>query len=323
MPITKGGTGAGTANTARSNLGLTIGTAAGNIIALDTSARLPAVDGSQLKNLPTSSGTITLTGDVTGSGTGNFATTIAGGAVTDASLGNRTIDQTITTAISNIGTLTQLLSWMAKVLSSIIGKTNWFDAPDTTLATAATHIASTSNPHNVTPAQLGLAIGSNVQAWNASLDTISQYSVQPFGTQLLTKPDAPSTLSQLGVTVSSGATIADVRGETDATKAITPAVQWYHPGVAKAWVHFTVASGVVTIQASYLVTSVTRTTTGTFTIAFAAPMQTSTYFFTAQSFGTTAGAVNPGTMTASSLQMRFYTSAALADPARATVAVWS
>ena len=40
------------ASTARDNLGLTIGTTAGDIVALDGTAKLPAVDGSQLTNLP-------------------------------------------------------------------------------------------------------------------------------------------------------------------------------------------------------------------------------------------------------------------------------
>ena len=40
------------AATARTNLGLTIGTTAGDIVALDGTAKLPAVDGSQLTNLP-------------------------------------------------------------------------------------------------------------------------------------------------------------------------------------------------------------------------------------------------------------------------------
>ena len=61
------------ASTARTNLGLgsaatlTAGTAANNVVQLDGSAKLPAVDGSQLTNLPqtgglTSLGTVTLSG---------------------------------------------------------------------------------------------------------------------------------------------------------------------------------------------------------------------------------------------------------------------
>lgn len=76
------------------------------------------------------------------------------GSVTDAKIGNRTIDQNLATP-ANTGTITSLLSWIAGRLKAITGATNWFDAPATTLATTATHIASTSNPHSTTAAQVG------------------------------------------------------------------------------------------------------------------------------------------------------------------------
>ena len=75
-------------------------------------------------------------------------------AVTDAFVGNRTVDQTLATP-ANTGTLTQLMSWLAGRIRAITGATNWTDMPATTLAVSATHIANQSNPHGTTAAQVG------------------------------------------------------------------------------------------------------------------------------------------------------------------------
>lgn len=69
---------------------------------------------------------------------------IADGSITDAKLGNRTVDQATQTAYSNNGALTQILSWFAKVLRGITGKANWHDAPDITLAATKAHVDTTS-----------------------------------------------------------------------------------------------------------------------------------------------------------------------------------
>jgi hypothetical protein len=76
-------------------------------------------------------------------------------SVSDTKIGSRTVDQAIATPSANTGSLTQILSWLAKAIKGITGKTNWFDAPATTLEVTATHIASTSNPHSTTAAQVG------------------------------------------------------------------------------------------------------------------------------------------------------------------------
>lgn len=53
---------------------------------------------------------------------------IQNGAATDDIIGNRTVNPTLAGG-NNTGTLTQLLSWIAKLIKAISGKTNWYDTP--------------------------------------------------------------------------------------------------------------------------------------------------------------------------------------------------
>ena len=69
-------------------------------------------------------------------------------------LGDRTLDQALA-APANIGTLRQILSWLAGRIRAITGATNWWDAPATTLADAHTHHGRANNPHVVTAQQTG------------------------------------------------------------------------------------------------------------------------------------------------------------------------
>lgn len=65
--------------------------------------------------------------------------------------GNRTLDQALV-APANVGTLRQLLSWLAGRIRAITGAANWWEAPATTLAAANNHINSTTVPtHGSTP----------------------------------------------------------------------------------------------------------------------------------------------------------------------------
>lgn len=58
-------------------------------------------------------------------------------------LGERTVDQA-QTPTSSTGTLRALLDWIVNRIKAIVGSTNWYDAPATTLAAAKTHADSTA-----------------------------------------------------------------------------------------------------------------------------------------------------------------------------------
>ncbi|MEK5413691.1 pyocin knob domain-containing protein [Paenibacillus sp. FSL L8-0708] len=67
----------------------------------------------------------------------------AAGSATDATIGNRTADPSITTPYSLTGTITQWFSWLTKYLKAITGKANPFDTPDITLSQTKTHVDNT------------------------------------------------------------------------------------------------------------------------------------------------------------------------------------
>ena len=94
------------------------------------------------------------------------------GSVTDAKIGNRTVDQTLATP-GNTGSLLSLLSWMAGRIKAISGTTNWYDTPATTLAAANTHATSTSNPHSTTASQVGAVATVNTLTPSGTDFTIS------------------------------------------------------------------------------------------------------------------------------------------------------
>ena len=62
--------------------------------------------------------------------------------ITDSNIGNRTIDQGVAATVSNTGTLTQLFSFLAKIIKGITGKANWYDAPVKTIAGLNTDITN-------------------------------------------------------------------------------------------------------------------------------------------------------------------------------------
>ncbi|MBB6670514.1 phage tail-collar fiber domain-containing protein [Cohnella nanjingensis] len=75
------------------------------------------------------------------------ATQLADGAATDTVIGNRTADPNTTAAYGLSGSVTALFSWILKYFKAITGKSNPFDTPDITLASAKAHVDAIA-PHS-------------------------------------------------------------------------------------------------------------------------------------------------------------------------------
>lgn len=75
----------------------------------------------------------------------------ADGSVTDAKIGDRTIDDTIA-ASTGADTPTRLWSKLANMIKRITGQSNWYTPPSTTLESANTHINATIGVHGATSA---------------------------------------------------------------------------------------------------------------------------------------------------------------------------
>ena len=156
------------AGTARTNLGLgtsatiNVGTTANLVVQLDGTAKLPAIDGSQLTNLPAAVGALLVANNL--SDLNNVGT-----ARTNLSLG--------TSATVDVGTTANLivqLDGTAK-LPAVDG------SQLTNLPVAGGALAAANNLNDVANAgtsrtNLGVAIGSDVQAHDADLDTIAGLS---------------------------------------------------------------------------------------------------------------------------------------------------
>ena len=66
------------------------------------------------------------------------------GGITDALIGDRTANDLIVSVPADTGTITQLFSWVVKVIKSIIGGASWRSAPPTSLTEVKSHMTSTN-----------------------------------------------------------------------------------------------------------------------------------------------------------------------------------
>ena len=132
-------------------------------------------------------------------------------SVNDAAIGSRTPDQSQAPASPGTGTLTQLISWLANRIKAITGKTNWWDAPPTTLQAAKTHMDAAA-PHSghETPAGAQAKAEAAAGAVQAELDahkTENASTSQKGHVQLSTSTTSTST--SLAATASAVKTVND------------------------------------------------------------------------------------------------------------------
>lgn len=128
------------------------------------------------------------------------------------------------------------------------------------------------------------------------------------------------------LTVTTAAAKSDQQTGTSVTLAVTPSQAQSHDSAAKAWVNFTGSgsNGAQTINASYNVTSVTRTASGQYTIAFTTAFASASYVGIGTNNGiTTDGFVEMGTLLAGSAAVLFIKPALVTfDPAQGAYLVF-
>jgi hypothetical protein len=101
------------------------------------------------------------------------------------------------------------------------------------------HAADTGNPHGVTAAQLGVVIGTDVQAWDANLDQIAaltptaNYIMVGDGAQWITETGADAR-STLGVTI--GTDVQAWDANLDQIAALTPTANYIMVGDGAQWI---------------------------------------------------------------------------------------
>jgi hypothetical protein len=191
-------TGLGTAAT------LDHGTAAGNLVRLDpTTGRLPAVDGSQLTNLPTGGGGISDgdKGDITVSGSGS-TWTIDSGAVNTAKLGGD-----ITTAGKAL-----LDDANAAAQRTTLGLGG---AATLSVGTAVGTVAA-GDDSRITGALSAATAATTYQPLDSDLTAIAALTTTTFGRSLLTQADATAARTTIGAGTGNG-TVTGVTGSAPIT----------------------------------------------------------------------------------------------------------
>lgn len=183
-------------------------------------------------------GSITLTGHVTGSGTGTISTTIANSVITNSMFANAPP-------------------------RSVKGNS-------TTIPGAVTDLVAVSNQFGVLQEN---GSGSLVFALltNNHQATMPSLTFKGNNTGAVAKPsDLTVAQMQTALAIPAAASVAQQQAGTAVNVYTTPGRQREHPSALKFWVKFSVAAGVVTVRSSNNVSGVVRNAVGDFTITHTA-----------------------------------------------------
>lgn len=145
---------------------------------------------------------------------------------------------------------------------------------------------------------------------NATDITTNTTNIATNTTNIATNTTAIAALNAGPLTSGNVAVQSDQETATSTTLAVTPGRQQFHPSASKAFVKFTgqATNGACVITASYNVSGVSRTATGSYTITFATAFSSANYAcFVTQVVGATNGWGQVQSEAAGSVSVAFIT----------------
>jgi len=222
---------------------------------IDDSGNITATN---LSGTNTGDQTITLTGAVTGSGTGSFATTFRN-----------------STGLSVLGRSANSSGAPADIVASVDGSV--LVRSGTSIGFSTVNLAS-GNAVSGTLSTTSGGTGNTSYTtgdilYSSATNTLSKLAIGTSGQILTIAAGVPSWATN---TTPVAATQAQQETATSTAVYVSPGAQQYHPCASKAWVNFN-GTGTVAIRAGYNVSSITDNGTGNYTVNFTIPMASANY----------------------------------------------
>lgn len=249
--------------------------------------------------------------------------------IVNNSTGNVTIESSGANTVATVPGSTNCIVTCIKITGT--DETSWdvkFSGFTSETGTGAS-VRATS-PTLVTPA---LGTPSSIDLTNATANTVANTALAQMPDNTIKGNNTGSTANAADLTAAQTAAIlpavvgdsgsggtkglvpAPASGDAAAGKYLDAAGTWTNP--FKAWVNFSVSAGTVTINGSFNVTSVTKNSTGIFTVAFTNNLPSANYVGVCTVFGSGGGVLPVGISTHTTSAYKFETvtlASALADP---------